>query len=89
MTPELVLSIGHEALWVTVLLAAPLLLTILVVGLLIGFIQTATQINEMTLAFVPKLLALVIVMVVAGPWMLRELMHYTQLLFEQIPYWIG
>lgn len=89
MTPELVLTIGHEALWVTVLIAAPLLLTILVVGLVIGFIQTATQINEMTLAFVPKLLALVVVLAVAGPWMLRELMHYTQLLVEQIPGWIG
>lgn len=89
MTPELVLTIGHEALWVTVLIAAPLLLTILVVGLVIGFFQTATQINEMTLAFVPKLLALVIVLAIAGPWMLGELMHYTRLLVEQIPYWIG
>ncbi|MGH8113153.1 MAG: flagellar biosynthesis protein FliQ [Rhodanobacteraceae bacterium] len=88
MTPELVLSIGHEALWVTVLIAAPLLLTILVVGLVIGFFQTATQINEMTLAFVPKLLALVVVLAIAGPWMLRELMHYTRMLVEQIPYWI-
>ena len=89
MTPDLVLSIGHEALWTTLLIAAPLLLTALVVGLLVGFFQAATQLNEMTLTFVPKLLALGAVLTLAGPWMLRVLMEYTINLVQHIPQWIG
>lgn len=89
MTPELVLSIGREALWTTLLIASPLLLTALVVGLLVGFFQAATQINEMTLTFVPKLLALGAVLAIAGPWMLRELTDYTISLVQHIPDWIN
>ena len=85
MTPETVITIGQQALWVTMLIAAPMLVSALAVGLLIGMIQAATQINEMTLSFIPKLLVLVISIVVAGPWMLRVIVNYTQQLMEQIP----
>ncbi|MDJ0751505.1 MAG: flagellar biosynthesis protein FliQ [Woeseiaceae bacterium] len=85
MTPETVTTIGQQALWVTMLIAAPMLVSALAVGLLIGMIQAATQINEMTLSFIPKLLVLVISIVVAGPWMLRVIVNYTQQLMEQIP----
>ena len=70
MTPETVISIGQQALWVTMMLGAPLLLSALGVGLLVGMFQAATQINEMTLSFIPKLLILVAALIVAGPWML-------------------
>lgn len=89
MTPDLILGIGRDALWVTMLVSAPLLLAALVVGLLVGFFQAATQINEMTLTFVPKMLALAAVMALAGPWMLRQLTDYTIALIQQIPMWIG
>ncbi len=85
MTPETVTTIGQQALWVTMLIAAPMLVSALAVGLLIGMIQAATQINEMTLSFIPKLLVLVISIVVAGPWMLSVIVNYTQQLMEQIP----
>ena len=85
MTPETVTTIGQQALWVTMLIAAPMLVSALAVGLLIGMIQAATQINEMTLSFIPKLLVLVISIVVAGPWMLSVIINYTRQLMEQIP----
>ena len=70
MSPETVITIGQQALWVTMMLASPLLLSALAVGLLVGMFQAATQINEMTMSFIPKLLVLVAALVVAGPWML-------------------
>jgi flagellar biosynthetic protein FliQ len=85
MTPETVISIGQQALWVTMLLAAPLLMSALGVGLMIGMFQAATQINEMTLSFIPKLLVLVLALIVAGPWMLSVIVNYTRQLMEQIP----
>lgn len=85
MSPETVMSIGSRALEITMLLAAPMLLVALVTGLLIGAFQAATQINEQTLSFIPKLLALALTMVVAGPWMLKVLLSYTHELFESIP----
>jgi flagellar biosynthetic protein FliQ len=85
MTPETVTTIGQQALWVTMLIAAPLLLSALGVGLLVGMFQAATQINEMTLSFIPKLLVLVLALVVAGPWMLGVIVNYTNQLFQQIP----
>ncbi len=85
MTPETVVTIGQQALWVTMLLAAPLLLSALAVGLLVGMFQAATQINEMTLSFIPKLLVLVAALVVAGPWMLSVIVNYTQQMMQQIP----
>jgi len=85
MTPETVTTIGQQALWVTMMIASPLLLSALAVGLIVGMIQAATQINEMTLSFIPKLLVLVISLVVAGPWMLSVIVNYTRQLMEQIP----
>jgi flagellar biosynthesis protein FliQ len=89
MTPETVLSVGQQALQVTVLLSAPLLLSALVIGVLIAMFQAATQINEMTLSFIPKLLVLVVALFVAGPWMLQLLVDYTQRLIGNIPFLIG
>ena len=85
MTPETVITIGQQALWVTMLIAAPLLLSALGVGLLVGMFQAATQINEMTLSFIPKLLVLVLALIVAGPWMLSIIINFTRQLIEQIP----
>lgn len=89
MTPETVLTIGQQALETTVLLAAPLLAVGLVVGVIVGLLQAATQINELTLSFVPKLLVMVAALVFGGPWMLQTLMDYTERLFRSIPQLIG
>lgn len=89
MTPETVITVGHQALTLTTLLAAPLLLAALVVGLAVGMIQAATQINEMTLSFIPKLAVLVAAIFVTGPWMLKMLVGYTRQLFESIPGLVG
>ena len=85
MTPESIMEIGQHALYVAMLVAAPLLLTALTVGLLVGVIQAATQINEMTLSFIPKLIAMALVALIAGPWMLRLLVQYTAQLIESLP----
>jgi flagellar biosynthetic protein FliQ len=85
MSPEAVMTIGQRALEMTLLLAAPLLLVALVTGLIVGAFQAATQINEMTLSFIPKLLATAITLVVAGPWMLKLLVGYTRELIQSIP----
>lgn len=89
MGPETVLDIGREALWLSVLLAGPMLGAALAVGLFIGVIQAATQIQEMTLSFIPKLLALVIVLFVIGPWMLRLIVTFSERLFMDIPGLVG
>lgn len=89
MTPESVLAVGENALTVTVLLAAPMLLSALAIGLLIGMIQAATQIQEMTLSFIPKLIILVVALMIAGPWMLGLITDFTVGLFESIPDFIG
>jgi flagellar biosynthetic protein FliQ len=89
MTPETVMTIGRHALELTVLLAAPLLLVVLAVGLLVGIFQAATQINEMTLSFIPKLVAMAVTLLVAGPWMLSQLVSYTRELIQSIPGLIG
>ena len=89
MTPETVMTIGRHALEVTVLLAMPLLLVVLAVGLLVGIFQAATQINEMTLSFIPKLVAMAATLLIAGPWMLSVLVGYTRQLIESIPSLIG
>jgi len=85
MTPEAVLNLGQQALQLALLLAAPLLLVSLAVGLLVGVFQAATQINEMTLSFIPKLLALGATLLFAGPWMLQLLTEFTRRLIENIP----
>jgi len=89
MTPETVVTIGRQALEMTLMLAAPLLLTALAVGLIVGIFQAATQINEMTLSFIPKLLAMAAVLALTGPWMLRQLVEYSRALIQSIPGMIG
>ncbi len=89
MDPDLVMELGRQTLQLTVLLAAPILLVSLVVGLIIAMFQAATQINEMTLSFVPKLLVIAVVLVWAGPWMLSLMTDFTTDLFERIPGLVG
>ena len=89
MTPESVINVGMDALWLAVLLAAPLLLSALAVGLIIGIFQAATQIQEMTLSFIPKLIALVVALFLAGPWMLQDAVTFTQRLYMDIPGMLG
>ncbi len=89
MTPETVIHIGREALEVTVLLLAVLLLPAFAVGLLVSMFQAATQINEVTLSFIPKLLVTLLAIVIAGPWMINVLVDYMRRLMESIPSIIG
>ena len=89
MTPEAVMDLAHSTLMVTAMIAAPLLLTALVTGLVIGMLQAATQINESTLSFIPKLLLLVLTLFVTGPWILRVLTDFTHDLYTSIPTVIG
>lgn len=89
MTPETVISLGNEALQLTIILMALLLLPALAIGLLVSLFQAATQINEMTLSFIPKLLATVAVLVLGGSYILGALSDYTVRLFQSIPGLIG
>lgn len=89
MTPDTVMTIGQHALEMTLMLAAPLLLVALLVGLLVGIFQAATQIHEMTLSFIPKVISMAAAMLIAGPWMLKQLVSYTRMLIESIPSLIG
>ncbi|SER20241.1 flagellar biosynthetic protein FliQ [Nitrosomonas sp. Nm51] len=86
MTPENAMTIGRQALEITFMISAPLLLTALITGLIVSIFQAATQINEMTLSFIPKLLVMFLVMVVAGPWMLSVMTDYMHRLFTSIPW---
>jgi flagellar biosynthetic protein FliQ len=89
MTPENVMDLAHSTLLVTSMIAAPLLLVALATGLLIGMLQAATQINESTLSFIPKLLVLVLTLFAVGPWILRVLVDFTQDLYNSIPGVVG
>ena len=89
MTPDSVIVIGQQALTVTALLAAPMLLSALAAGLVIGMFQAATQINEMTLSFIPKLLVLVAALYLGGRWMLSLIVGYADSLIRSIPMLIG
>ena len=89
MSPGTVMEIGRQAIEVTLIISAPILLTALIVGLIISIFQAATQINESTLQFVPKLVAMFIVLLLIGPWMLQYLVDYIQRLFGSIPQLIG
>lgn len=85
MTPDAVIALGQEALKMTALLSAPVLLAVLVTGVLISLFQAVTQINEMTLSFIPKLIVLALVLAVAGTWMIDLIADFTIRLFERIP----
>jgi len=83
------MEIGRQAIETTLMLAAPMLLTALVVGLIVSIFQAATQLNEATLQFVPKLVGIFLVLILLGPWMLQYMMDYIQRLFGSIPQLIG
>ncbi|KXU89620.1 flagellar biosynthetic protein FliQ [Paraburkholderia monticola] len=85
MTPEAVMTLAHQAMYVGLVLAAPLLLVALVVGLVVSLFQAATQINESTLSFIPKLLAIAVTLVIAGPWMLTTILDYLRHTLTSIP----
>jgi len=89
MNADTIIDLSQQALMVIVMLAAPMLLSALAIGLLIGMFQAATSINEMTLSFIPKLLILVISIMVAGPWMLQLILNFTRDLYMSIPGLIG
>ena len=89
MTPESVMVIGQEAMRIALMLAAPLLLAALVSGLIISLLQAATQVNEQTLSFIPKILAVAATAVIAGPWMLHLVPAYMCNLLTHLPYIIG
>jgi len=89
MTSQTVLTIGQQALEVAMLVSAPLLVTALVTGLVVSVLQAATQINEMTLSFIPKLLAMIAALIVAGPWMLATFVDYLQRTIVSIPHVVG
>ena len=89
MTPELVMTIGRQAVEMTLMMAGPLLLAALATGLIVSIFQAATQINEQTLSFLPRLLVILLTLIVAGPWLVRELMEYTETLIMNIPMLIG
>ena len=85
MTPDNIMTLGRQAIEVTVMVAAPLLLVALVIGLVVSIFQAATQINEATLSFIPKLLGIFATLVLAGPWMLGVLTDYLRLMLTSLP----
>lgn len=89
MTPESVMAIGRHAIEITLMIAAPMLLTALVIGLTVSIFQAATQINEQTLSFIPKLVGIFLALIVAGPWMLSVLLDYMRGVFTSIPTLVG
>jgi len=89
MTPETVMSIAYQAMMVTLYLGAPLLLSALLIGLLVSLFQAATQINEMTLSFIPKILGVFAVLIIAGPWLLSLIIDFTRTLFQNIPFLVS
>lgn len=84
MNEELILKLGQDAIRTTALIAAPMLIAALVIGLIISVFQAVTQINEATLTFIPKMIVIFVVILVAGPWMLDVMTHYTTELYENI-----
>ena len=85
MTPEHVMNIGRDAMEITLMVAAPILLIVLIIGLIVSIFQAATQINEPTLSFIPKLVGVFIALVFAGPWMLMTLVDYMHMVFSTLP----
>ena len=89
MTPETVMTMGRQAMEVTLMVAAPMLLVALAVGLVVSIFQAATQINEATLSFIPKLIGIFIALIIAGPWMLSIMLDYMRQLFSGSPGMVG
>ncbi len=88
MNPDMVVSIGQRALEMAVLLAMPVLLATFIVGLVVSIFQAATQIQEMTLAYIPKIVAAMLTLFLLGGWMLSKLLDFTREIFINIPLWI-
>jgi flagellar biosynthetic protein FliQ len=88
MSVDLIIGMANEAIKVTLLLSAPMLIVGLVVGLIISIFQAVTQVQEMTLTFVPKIIAVMVALIVALPWMINLILSYTQNLFLSIPQYI-
>ncbi|BBB60499.1 flagellar biosynthesis protein FliQ [Undibacterium sp. Ji83W] len=84
MTPDSVMTLGRQAMEVTLMVSAPLLLVALGIGLIVSIFQAATQINETTLSFIPKLIGIFVTLIIAGPWMLSILMDYMRQMFSSI-----
>lgn len=89
MSPESVMDIGRQAIYITMLIASPMLLTALTIGLVVSIFQAATQINEATLSFIPKLFGILAALGVAGPWMLSMMVDYMRQVFTNIPMLAG
>ena len=89
MTPESAMTLGRQAVEMTLIVSAPVLLTALIIGLLVSIFQAATQINEMTLSFIPKLVGMFIILIITGPWMVGIMLDYVQRLFSSIPWLVG
>ncbi|MGK5024359.1 flagellar biosynthesis protein FliQ [Janthinobacterium sp. RB2R34] len=89
MTPESVMTMGRQAMEITLLVAAPMLLVALIIGLIVSIFQAATQINEATLSFIPKLVGIFVAIVVAGPWILSVMLDYMRQVFTGIPNLVG
>jgi len=89
MTPESVMTLGRQAVELTIIVSAPVLLTALIIGLLVSIFQAATQINEQTLSFIPKLVGMFGVLIIAGPWMVGLMVDFIQRLFSNIPWMVG
>lgn len=89
MTADKVIDLSQQALYVIAMISAPMLLSALAIGLVIGMFQAATSINEQTLSFIPKLAVLLVSILIAGPWMLTLLVNFTRRLFLDIPVLIG
>ena len=85
MTPESVMNLGRDAMEITLLVAGPILLVVLLIGLMVSIFQAATQINEATLSFIPKLVGVFLMLVIAGPWMLTTMVDYMRLVLTSIP----
>jgi flagellar biosynthetic protein FliQ len=89
MTPEVAVDLFREALWLTAVIVATVVVPSLLVGLMVAMFQAATQINEQTLSFLPRLLVILVTLIVLGPWLAQQLMEYTQNLIMNIPMLIG
>ncbi|AFO48168.1 MULTISPECIES: flagellar biosynthesis protein FliQ [Pseudomonas] len=89
MTPEVAVDLFRSALWLTTLMVAVLVVPSLLVGLLVAIFQAATQINEQTLSFLPRLLVMLITLIVGGPWLVQKFMEYMTGLYSSIPHLIG
>ncbi|CAE6908583.1 MULTISPECIES: flagellar biosynthesis protein FliQ [Pseudomonas] len=89
MTPEVAVDLFRDALWLTALIVSTIVVPSLLVGLVVAMFQAATQINEQTLSFLPRLIVILLTLIVAGPWLVQKLMEYTQNLIMSIPTMIG